>query len=350
MLVILIPILAGLASIMLHLAALKLFPKIRLLDFPDRYGISRKRLPYPTGILTVILFLISYFFLEEPSILKKGIIMGVTVLGITNFIDDRKQLSPIIRLIIQILVAVLLFAAGARIYSITNPLSVFLETDVFNLSQWIVTVPLFGSLPLLSGLFTLLWILLTINALNWFDGIPGQTSVIAGLGFLTLGVLSISSRVDDHHLALFCFILAALALGALPFELPQPKVIPGDTGAMFYGLMLGILTLYSGQGKVATAFLVLGLPIIDLGIVIIRRLLKYASPFHGNDSDEHLHHRLLARGWNQWQIIFLTASLGIAFGITALFLNTLEKFIAALILGLIVLCLSLYSIPRKLHS
>jgi UDP-GlcNAc:undecaprenyl-phosphate GlcNAc-1-phosphate transferase len=65
---------------------------------------------------------------------------------------------------------------------------------------------------------------------------------------------------------------------------------------MFFGLMLGLLGIYQG-GKVATAFLVLGIPLIDAVFVVIRRLLRGRFPFHGDR--DHLHHRLLQKGWSE---------------------------------------------------
>ena len=116
----------------------------------------------------------------------------------------------------------------------------------------------------------------------------------------------------------------------------------GDTGAMFFGLMLGVLTIYAG-GKVATAFLVLGVPLIDVLFVVIRRLAKRTSPLKGNASNEHLHHRLLAKKWSERKIIVLTAGLGTLFGISALFLTTNGKIVAVAVLGIVMLGLSRYS-------
>ena len=116
----------------------------------------------------------------------------------------------------------------------------------------------------------------------------------------------------------------------------------GDTGAMFFGLMLGVLTIYAG-GKVATAFLVLGVPLIDSGLVILKRISKGKSPFSGSTSGEHIHHRLLDKGWSPRKIILLTVILGCLFGITALFLSTREKFVAAVILLIIMISIRYYS-------
>jgi len=170
-------------------------------------------------------------------------------------------------------------------------------------------------------------------------------SVLSVLGFLTIGLLSLSTRVGDFSLGIIAFALAGIAAACLLFDRPAPLSLIGDTGAMFFGLMLGALTIFTG-GKVATGFLVLGVPLIDLGFVIVRRLLKGTSPLKGNEQDEHLHHRLLRRGWTEWQIIALTTALGASFGIAALFLSTLQKFLAAFALVLIMLWLSLRSAPE----
>lgn len=343
------PLLALLVCAVLNVIALRLFPRLTLLDFPERYGLSRKRLPYPTGILAVITFLIFFAWISHPWDMQDvGLFIGILLLGIVCFIDDRTRLSPSFRLVLQTIVALLIFATGSRIYTITNPLSGVLPEGFLKLDTWVVHAPIFGTLPVWSGVFTLVWLLLTINALNWFDGIGGQVSTLSTIGFLTIGFLSLSARVNQPQLALLAFILAGIAFGCLIFDLPPAKVVIGDSGSMFFGLMLGTLTIFAG-GKVATAFLVLGVPLIDSFFVIIRRILNGTSPFRGSQSGEHLHHLLLAKGWSPRQVIVLTASIGLLFGATALFLNSLQKLIAAIVLFLLMLGLSMYSRKKTIH-
>ncbi len=338
------PLLAAILCALLHLLALRMFPRMGLLDFPERYGLIRPRLPYPTGILAVITFLIVYSVMNNGiwSMQSVGLVIGIGLLGITSFIDDRSQLSPSIRLLCQVIIALLIFATGTRIYTLTNPIG----DSFLKLDTWIVTLMPFGNLPVWSGVFTLVWLMLTINALNWFDGIPGQVSILSVIGFLTIGLLSVSSRVDQPELALIAFILAGIALACFLFDVPPPKVVLGDSGSMFFGLMLGTLTIFAG-GKVATAFLVLGVPLIDCFFVILRRILSGKSPMKGSQSGEHLHHRLLAKGWSPRQVIALTASIGLLFGSTALFLSSFQKLIAAILLFLVMLVLSWYSAPKN---
>ncbi len=303
----------------------------------------RRRLPYPTGILSVLTFLIIFAYLAPWTMQSAGIFAGIFLLGLISFIDDRRGIDPKVRLLMQAIVAFLIFATGSRVYTLTNP---FIADGILKLDLIDIPSSLFGPLPLLSGIFTIFWLMLCMNALNWFDGIPGQVSTLSTIGFLVIGALALSTRVNQPELAMIAFVLAGIGFAGLLFDFPPNKVLMGDTGAMFFGLMLGVLTLYAG-GKVATAFLVLGVPLIDVFLVVIRRLSKGVNPMQGNTTDEHLHHRLLSKGWSERKIILLTAGLGTLFGITALFLSTGEKIVAAGVMLIIMLGLSRYSRTQK---
>jgi len=331
------PLLALVMTVFVHLLIIKFFPRWKLLDFPERYNLKRSPLPYPSGIAAVITFIVIFPLLQAMDLSAIGVMGAVLLLGISSFIDDRRPLPAFLRLVIQLCAALIVFftgdCTGGRICSITNPLDGLIGGPVIELN---------ASIPLFSLAVTCIWLMLTTNALNWFDGIPGQVGTLSTIGFATIGLLSLSARVNQPQIALLAFALAAIALGCLLFDFPPPRVVLGDSGSMFFGLMLGILTVYAG-GKVATAFLVLGVPIIDLLFVVIKRISERRSPFKGSMNGEHLHHRLLAKGWTPHAVIALTAGTGAAFGITALFLDTFGKFVAALILAAVMLGLWLYS-------
>lgn len=316
------------------------------MDHPEKYGLARGRLPYPTGILSVLTFSAIFFFSREtPTGQDMMLLFCILLLMIVCAYDDLKGLPAWARLCVQILIGFLLFASGTRIYTITNPLGGILKLDSllvsneFSMFNFQFSIP-GGPLPLLSGIFTIIWIVLTTNAFNWFDGIPGQVSVLSIIGSLTLGFLALSNRVAQPEIALIAFIITGCALGSAIFDFPPNKTVLGDAGSMFFGLMLGTLSIYAG-GKVATALLVLGVPILDAFIVTITRIIHGTSPLRGGR--DHLHHRLLAKGWTERQVITLTILLGSCFGITALFLNTFEKFVAILLLGGIMMGLTWYS-------
>lgn len=321
------------AALLGYFVCTKLFPVLGLLDFPERYGLTRNKLPYPAGVISVLVFLVWYGLSQDLGTRELGVIVAVSILAITCFIDDRTPLPSSVRLGVQILAAIIVFVAGSRIYTLTSPLGGILKLDSTDL--------IFGgmALPLWSGIFTIVWLIFTTNALNWFDGVSGQVSVISVLGFLMLGLLS-TLRNGEPITAEIAFVLAGIALAGCLFDFPPAKVLMGDTGSMFFGFMLGLLGIYSG-GKVATVFLALGLPLLDALFVIIRRIRHGHSPLRGGK--DHLHHLLLAKGWTEKQIIALTVCLGSAFGIAALFMSTAEKGIAIAVLIIVVGSLQRYA-------
>jgi UDP-N-acetylmuramyl pentapeptide phosphotransferase/UDP-N-acetylglucosamine-1-phosphate transferase len=270
----------------LHLSALRLFPRWGLLDFPERYALTRERLPYPAGIIAVCTFLILFPTFFPMGMQNVGVLLGVAMLGIVCFLDDRWSLNPWLRLGVQATVALVIFLTGTRIFSLQNPLEGFVGTDVIPLDTLTIPSSFWSNPSIWGALFTILWLGLTMNAMNWFDGIPGQVNVLSTIGFVVIGLLSLSDRVDQPPLAFLAFLLAGIAAGCLLFDLPPPKVVLGDTGSMFFGLLLGVLTIYAG-GKVATAFLVLGVPLIDSVLVGAQRIFSGRSLAQGSKKGEH---------------------------------------------------------------
>lgn len=320
---ILSPLIAFVVTVVAYGLGLKLFRSSGLLDFPERYGLKRPRIPYPTGIIPVVIFLAFFITQSTLGMREVGVIISVVLLSVTCFIDDRTPLPSWFRLGVQVIVALIIFSAGSRIYTITHPLGGILKLDTVTLN-----VPVFGSLPLLSGIVTMGWLLLTINAMNWFDGVSGQVSVVSTLGFLMIGLLAYY-RNGEPDIALLAFTLAGIAGAGILFDFPPAKMLMGDSGSMFFGLLLGLLGVYQG-GKIATAFLALGIPLTDALFVIIGRMMRKQSPFRGGR--DHLHHRLLALGFGERIIVLLTALIGACFGGTALFLSTTGKAVAVIIL------------------
>lgn len=313
---------------------LRLFPRWGLLDFPQRYGLNRPRLPYPAGIVAVVLFLAIFVLISDIELQELGVMLGIVILATVCFLDDRTPLPPYVRLGVQIFVAVLIFATGSRIYTVTSPLGGFLKLDAL-----VIHAGPLGNLPVLSGVFTVVWLLFTINALNWFDGIGGQVSVLSVIGFLMLGLLAYF-RNGEVETAQIAFILAGLAAAGAAFDFPPATLLLGDTGSMFFGLMLGVLGIYSG-GKVATVFLALGIPLLDAAFVIMRRLAQGTSPLKGGR--DHLHHLLLDKGWSERKIIVLMALVGTLFGGTALFMSTSQKGVALVVLFVLMLGVTNYA-------
>lgn len=299
------------------LTVLFIFPKIKLLDFPHRYNLNRKPIPYPGGIMMVIAFLGSIFLLIPWELLFSwaflGFMGGLILLSGTCFLDDRIQLSSWIRLIIQSGCAGIVIASGTWIASLTNPFA----TEAFQLSF------------LLGSFGTLVWILGFVNAVNWLDGVPNLTISSGIVASVVLGLLSLSPQVQQEELALLCFIFSACMLPFLLANIGKTRFVWGDSGAMAIGFCLAVFSLFSG-GKMATVLIVMSIPIFDSIFVISTRIFSKKSPLKGGDK-LHLHDMLLQRGWNESSIFGIYFITSVLLGISVLFLDTWGKI--SLILG-----------------
>lgn len=333
----LVSAIAFVATSMCYAASLWLFPLLGLLDFPERYGLLRQRLPYPTGIIAACMSVMLIAWSLPISMKVWGVIIGVVMLITICFIDDRTPLPPLVRLIAQCVAIGIIVAAGSRIYTITHPFGGFIKLDA-----WTIELPLVGTTPVIASLMTGAWLLLTTNALNWFDGIDGQVSVVATIGFVLLGFLA-AIRNGEMDIAMLAFGLGAVTGAGIFFSLPPARMIIGDTGAMLFGLLLGVLGVMQG-GKVATVILALGIPLLDAIFVVIMRVVQKQSPLKGGR--DHLHHLLLRAGFAPRSIIAIMSIIGGVFGGAALFLSTNGKALMVLLLALIVMTLRLWLVSH----
>ena len=117
-----------------------------------------------------------------------------------------------------------------------------------------------------------------INSINFIDGLDGLSSGVALIAAVTLGMISLSTRVNQPLVAVLCFVLAGSLLGFLRWNFHPAQVFIGTSGVQFVGYALAVLSIL-GTAKVAVALLVLGVPIIDTFWIIVRRLSQRRSPF-----------------------------------------------------------------------
>ena len=146
--------------------------------------------------------------------------------------------------------------------------------------------------------------------------------------------------------ALICIIFAGCSLGFLIWNFYPAKIFLGEGGSTFIGFMLGTLSIISG-GKIATALLIMGIPILDIAWSILRRLWQKKSPFVGDK--KHLHFQLLEIGLGQRQAVIFLYLFSLAFGLTAIFIQGKAKVIVLIVLiGLmIVLIGSILAIMKR---
>ncbi len=333
-------------ALFLVVLATKVFPKINLLDRPEKYGISRKPIPYYGGIVIYLAFFVSSIVFLPMSKLLIGLLVAGSLIALLGFFDDLLDLSPWIRLAFQFLATLILVLFGIGILSFSLPF--FGVLDLTGVSFEVFNVEII----FWSAIFTIFWVMAIVNVMNFLDGVSGLNSGVSFIAALTIFFLSIHPGVHDAPetqvvVATLALILAMVSLAFMIFDFPKPKILMGDTGSTFLGFLLASLAIFSG-GKVATAFLVLGIPILDMIWVVLRRTLEGKKFWQGDL--KHLHHRLLDLGFSKRKVVLsyygITAFLGL---LAVSLVSGQQKFfmLIALLVLMSILAAALIFIPKK---
>lgn len=249
-----------------------------------------------------------------------AMLIGASLLMIGGFLDDKYDLPPYLLAIFPVLAALIvpLSGIGVGITFISNPIG-----EPLNLNFLIFGIPA-------SGIFIFLWMLGMMFTTKFLDGLDGLVAGIGLIAGLTLFALSLTELVNQPITASFAIILVGALAGYLIYAFNPASIFLGEGGSTLIGFMLGVLSVILG-GKIATALLVMGIPILDVAWVILQRLWSRKSPFMGDRL--HIHFKLIDLGFTQKQTALLLYALSAGFGFTAVFLQSKGKFVA---LGILV--------------
>lgn len=309
--------------------SMKFAHMVNAIDSPESHRkIHNKPIPRLGGLS--IFFAVIFgtlFFSNYPTIKLIGIILGSTIIVLTGVLDDIYDLSAKTKLALQILAASIVVIFGIRIEIFTN---FFGSTDYI-------------ALGLLSIPATIFWIVGITNTVNLIDGLDG---LAAGTAFIASVVLAYISLINNRYeTAVLLIVLAGSTLGFLPYNYNPARVFMGDSGALFLGFYLSIVSVLGAvKGATALAYFVpvlaLGLPIFDTSFAILRRFFKN-KPIMTADRG-HLHHRLLDIGLTHKHAVLILYLISTLLGLSAMFF-LLSKYISLIIT--LILVIIIVSVP-----
>jgi UDP-GlcNAc:undecaprenyl-phosphate GlcNAc-1-phosphate transferase len=339
-------IVAFVSSISLSLVftpwVIKLAKRVGAMDKPNERKVHSTPTPRLGGVaifMSVFMSLIAIFVLDRGLIIntwiasKEGMFLFgslalVLALGIW---DDIRSLRPAQKFLGQLLLGVLMYFAG---FSVTKVSSVF---GVGFLNVGLLDFPI-----------TILWIVGVTNAINLIDGLDGLAAGVALIASMTM--LPIALMQGDIGSAILIFLLAGSLLGFLRYNFNPAKIFLGDSGSLFLGFMLAVLSVKSST-KITTGFalllpiLALGLPIMDTLLSMIRRVLrtapaissdgknnisKFGSMFQPDRS--HIHHKLISEGLSHRNAVLVLYLVSCGLGLAAFAITIVTNFVASLIL------------------
>lgn len=274
-----------------------------------------------------------------------GILIAGALLMIGGYLDDKYNLKPYLQLIWPVLAGLVIIAAGIGIPYVSSPFGGTLHLDTVKIELFKISdIPY--SITLWADLIAFAWLMIMVYTTKFLDGLDGLVPGIGTIGAIIIFALSLTNDVAQPETALLSVIFAGALAGFLIFSFHPARIFLGEGGSTFIGFVLGVLAIISGA-KIATALLIMGVPLLDVAWVILRRVFKEKrSPFWGDK--KHLHFRLLDIGLSHRQTVsFLYAVTG-TFGLTSLFLSTKGKLVALIVLAvaMVLLAFSLVLIYR----
>jgi len=298
--------------------------KIGAVDVPkDNRRMHKVPIPRMGGFAIYMAFTATTLLFCDYTPQMTALWFGGLILCILGIFDDVFQLNSWIKLIVQIAVAFI---------------AVWQDVTI----EFINFFGTYFTLGWLEIPVTVLWIVGLTNAINLIDGLDGLSCGVSAICSLSLLLVTLTS--SDTSSALLTAILAGSCLGFLPFNTNPAKIFMGDTGALFLGYTLALLSI-GGVFKLHTlmSFLIplsiFGLPLFDTAFAFLRRIFTGKNPFKGDRG--HIHHRLIDMGFNQKQTVGILYAVCGILGISAL-MFTVENLAKA---GIIILLgLSIFTI------
>jgi UDP-GlcNAc:undecaprenyl-phosphate GlcNAc-1-phosphate transferase len=288
-----------------------LAPHVGVMDKPNARKIHATPVPRMGGVAIVFAVMVAVVFLRSQMEIQQlvAMIFGAALMSFLGLVDDRFTLSAYVRLVAQVLAAVLIWFSGIRI-------QLFAVTS-------------------LDAALTILWIVGITNAMNFLDNMDGLSagvSAIISAFFLVLAVQNGQILVA----ALSATLLGA-CIGFLFWNLNPATVFMGDSGSMFLGFLLACAAIklrFLGQTTVVSwmvPLIVMALPVFDTTLVSISRLRRGKNPLTTPGKD-HISHRIANHGFNRREAVLILYIACAALGVIAQ-LVALSNEAAALLLG-----------------
>lgn len=285
--------------------------KINAVDRPkDGRRMHHTPIPRIGGLAIFIAFALTTLSFCDLTRFHAVVLFGALIIAVMGVIDDTRPLPVLVKLAVQICVAVFATYEGIAIKFIT------LGSKTLVLGAW--------AIPL-----TVLWIVGITNSINLIDGLDGLACGISTI--CSISLLVVMLFLGDLNSALIIAILIGSCMGFMPFNTHPAKIFMGDTGSQMLGYVLALISV-NGVFKTHTvlSFLIplsiFGLPLFDTLFAIVRRLIHGKSPFCADRG--HIHHRLIDMGFGQKKSVLILYSICGLLGIAAILL-TLEYYAPA---------------------
>lgn len=300
--------------------------RIGAVDVPNERKVHRGVMPRLGGLAIYLSFVVGFLLFVPKTAIAWGIFLGGSIIALVGALDDRFQLSPKAKLLGQLVAALVVVAFGLRVTFINLPFD-----EGFSIG-WLLSIPV-----------TMVWIVAVTNAVNLIDGLDGLAAGVSAIATATLLVVSL--LMGNTFVALLCAVLLGATMGFLVFNFHPAKIFMGDTGALFLGFQLAVLSIMGFKQVTLFSYviplLLLGVPLSDTFFAIVRRKLN-KKPISAADKS-HLHHCLLHLGLSHRGAVLTIYAISALFGLCAVLLYQAQTvlWVATMLVAVLVIALQL---------
>ena len=303
----------------------KIANHIGALDIPNERKVHKTPMPRLGGLGIYSGFLLGYMIFGEHTPAMNSILIGSFVIIITGIIDDIKPLKASYKFIGQFIAALIVVIYGGILLRDVSFFGIYID---FN--YW--TYPI-----------TILFILGCINCMNLIDGLDGLAAGISAIFFLTIGIIAyLQGRIGLS--VVLTFIMFGSTLGFLLHNFNPAKIFMGDSGSMFLGFIIAIITLLGFKSILTSSIIIplciLIVPILDTLCAIIRRKLKGESI--GTPDKSHFHHQLLRKNCSVRVTVLIIYLITILFSTASIIWILVDNRIGYYIYGVLMLVLMIF--------
>lgn len=291
---------------------------IGAIDIPNERKVHTKPIPRLGGLGIFIGFLVGYMIFGNNNIQMNSILIGSFVILLTGIFDDIKPITAKAKLLGQVFASCIIVFYGNILL---NNITVFGLDVEFGIFAYPITI---------------LFIVACTNIINLIDGLDGLAGGISSIFYLsTIVICFFQGRYMELEFILALLLLGS-TLGFLIHNFHPAKIFAGDSGALFMGFSIAVISLLGFKTTAITSIfiplMILAVPILDTLFAIIRRLLKHQSI--STPDKQHLHHQLLKMKFSHRNTVLIIYLITILFSVASILYtlhDTSEVFIGRII-------------------
>ena len=260
------------------------------------------------GVLGVLLFTDHFTSGQMQNIHFIGFLLGGLILVVGGLIDDKFELRPRYSILFPIVAALVAAGFGIGVSKITNPAGGYFEVA-----------------ETLSFIVTFLWLMGMMYTTKLLDGLDGLSTGVSAIGMLMIAFLALTTAFYQPDVALLALIGFGSLLGFLVWNSSPASIFLGEGGSTLVGYLLGVMAVISGS-KIATALLVVAIPVFDILFVMFNRYRSGKKITTGDRT--HLHHKLQDIGLSPRRVVFFYYGIAVLFGLSTLVFESWQKLAA----------------------